>query len=172
MEQEALDDAFLLCDFAHLHNAFVQITAIFVQVLNPPGIALVLCALNVRLVAVLVKQVDALPANGYVRDGNFDAVRKFLHHFASKDINNPHLGLAMPHRWCGRIELAYLLVGMICGSQHQESRVLHTVFIGYCRLPGHVRLPVSKVNMQVRVLRKTYRTEYGTCNNNELKDFF
>ena len=141
----------------HLDDALVHVAAVFVQVLDPPRVALVLRVLHVGLVAVLVEQVDALPANRNIRHRHLDAVREVSHHGAPEYIGDAHLGLAVTHRGCRRVELAHLLVRMVRRAQHEEARVLNAVLVGNGRLPRHVGLPVGQVNMEVRVLRKACR---------------
>ena len=157
MEEESLDDAFLLRDFSHLDDSLVHVAAVFIQVLDPPGVALVLRILHVGLVAVLVEQVYTLPANRDIRHGDLDAVREVRDHGTPEDIDNAHLGLAVSHRRGRRVELAHLLVRMVRRAEHKESRVLHAVLVGDSRLPRHVGLPVGQVNMEIRVLRKACR---------------
>ena len=154
MEEEPLDDALLLCNLAHLHDALVNVAAVFVQILDPPGIALVLGILHVGRIAVLVEQVYALPANRDVRHRNLDAVGEIRHHGAPEDIGNAHLRGAMAHRGRRRVELAHLLVRMVRRAQHEEARVLHLVLVGNGRLARHVGLPVGQIDMEIRVLRQ------------------
>ena len=168
VEKESLDDAFLLCDLAHLYNALVHVAAVFVQVLDPPSVALVLRVLNVCLVAVLVEQVNALSANRDVRHRHLDAVREVRDHGAPEDVGDAHLGLAVSHRWCCRVEFSYRLVRMFRRAQHEEARVLHAVLVGDGRLSRHVGLPVGEVDMQVRILRETCHNQGGK----QKDDFF
>ena len=157
MEKESLNDTLLLCDFSHLYNSFVQISTVFIVILEPPSITFILCTLYVRCIAVFVEKINTLSANRHVRHSDLDAIREIFNHRATKNIDNADLGFAMAHWRSRRVELAHFLIRMVRRTQHKEPGIRLFIFAGDRCLSGHIGLPVSQVNVQIRVLRKAKR---------------
>ena len=164
MEQDPFDDAFLSSNFTHFDKTPVNVAPIFVQKRNPPpGCSVTSHSLQISRITVLVEQVNALPANSDICDGNGDRIRKFFDHLATEEIRNSDHGLAVSHWRLGQIKLAYLLIRKIGGAKYQKAGACFKISVDIRGNTLHVGLSIREINVQVRILRKTRRTEQGQC---------
>ena len=178
VEDEALDDAHFLCLLGKFQNASRRVVVV---ILGPAPVHDVLAiAPEISFVLILVEGADAHSTDGN-RDNAHSHARQGIHHRAAKVVCRGEVFERMEHRRNCRVPFARLdrlirlaaALACICIVRSKHDKVLGRICLVLGRydiaVTRHVGLPVSNVNMEVRVRsrirphRKHRKPSSNTC---------
>ena len=153
MQQDTLDDTYLLGFLGHLNDAAVRVATIMtLSQCCPPLVGIIFHFLFIQ---ILVEHLDGTATHGNGNDTNL-LISQFSHHRTTEIVGRTKLAIRTDNRTFGLIPIAQSTFGTgiveITGSQHLEPLVNVTHILGLpLGIALHVRLSEADVDIEIGI---------------------